>query len=369
MNGMKTIHKPKILSVQALRAIAFCGIFSAHSGLAELGAWGVSVFFILSGFVMFYTHGYETTSPTFRNSVQFSVSRIKKLYPLHILTMLSALVFTIYELFVKYNLKYLITDIVKVILNILLIQTWVPQTEIFTSLNGVSWYLSACVLIYCLFPYISNKILKFRKNTIAIVYIMIIFFVQFTIAFLSSKIIVPVQVSDNFCKWVTYICPLFRSGDFAIGCCLGYIFMNTKLSISSIKASILETLAIILFILAQIVFIEKIGLGGAQWFRYTLLYTPSSIALVTLFAINKGIWSKLCTNKVFIYIGNLSAFTFLIHVMVIQYLKFFDGIVSLIALNSIEISIIAFICTIVAAQIWKFIIKWTSVKHINKKYF
>ncbi len=42
--------------LQSLRALAFLGIFISHSGLSsQLGAWGVSVFFVLSGFLMAYT--------------------------------------------------------------------------------------------------------------------------------------------------------------------------------------------------------------------------------------------------------------------------------------------------------------------------
>ena len=50
------MEKQKIQTLQSLRGLAFMGIFLSHLGLAKLGAWSVSVFFILSGFVMYYSY-------------------------------------------------------------------------------------------------------------------------------------------------------------------------------------------------------------------------------------------------------------------------------------------------------------------------
>lgn len=49
----------RIDSIQSLRAIAFLAVFMSHSrlfGLGFLGAWGVSIFFVLSGFLMVYSY-------------------------------------------------------------------------------------------------------------------------------------------------------------------------------------------------------------------------------------------------------------------------------------------------------------------------
>lgn len=47
------VKQQKLDSLQALRAIAFLGVFAFHTNIrffSSLGRWGVSVFFILSGF-------------------------------------------------------------------------------------------------------------------------------------------------------------------------------------------------------------------------------------------------------------------------------------------------------------------------------
>ena len=48
-------NNEKIESLQAVRGIAFLGIFLKHTGISlfcALGDWGVSIFFVLSGFLM-----------------------------------------------------------------------------------------------------------------------------------------------------------------------------------------------------------------------------------------------------------------------------------------------------------------------------
>ena len=71
---------------QGLRAVAFMAIFASHLfGFGALGAWGVSVFFTLSGFLMVYSHWFQEKEPSF--GIRFPREKIRKLYPLHIAAM------------------------------------------------------------------------------------------------------------------------------------------------------------------------------------------------------------------------------------------------------------------------------------------
>lgn len=59
---MKSLNS-KIMSLQALRALAFLGIFLSHTNCFIQWPWlGVSTFFVLSGFLMMRTHGGENNS-------------------------------------------------------------------------------------------------------------------------------------------------------------------------------------------------------------------------------------------------------------------------------------------------------------------
>lgn len=84
--------------IQALRGIAFWGVFLSHTGLKWFGAaghWGVSVFLVLSGFLMFvsYSDNDRIKRISIRDNIDFSWRKIKKLYPLHICTMVAMMLF------------------------------------------------------------------------------------------------------------------------------------------------------------------------------------------------------------------------------------------------------------------------------------
>ena len=89
--------KQKITAIQGLRAIAFLAIFLSHTGLGNLGclgAWGVSVFFVMSGFLMILSYMSKDDTPPV--SLKFAWNKIRPLYPLHILMMLLAAVYAAY---------------------------------------------------------------------------------------------------------------------------------------------------------------------------------------------------------------------------------------------------------------------------------
>lgn len=48
--------KERLLSLQGLRGIAFLLVFLSHVQILHSGNFGVAIFFILSGFVMYYTY-------------------------------------------------------------------------------------------------------------------------------------------------------------------------------------------------------------------------------------------------------------------------------------------------------------------------
>ena len=120
-----------------------------------------------------------------------------------------------------------VLNVVKFVLNILLVQAWVPRGEMYFSLNGVAWYLSVCTFLYFMFPVILKRIKGFKQKWSAIAGIAWILMLQVVISFGVDHITLP-EIIDNFPKWATYILPIYRLGDFVIGCCLGYLYVNRR---------------------------------------------------------------------------------------------------------------------------------------------
>ena len=318
-NEMK---KEKMKSLQALRAFAFLGIFVFHAGFIDLGAWGVSVFFVLSGFLMMYSYYDRPTqeSISLKSSIGFSSKKIKKLYPLHLVTMVIAISYMVFDKILNNALEYsYLLHIAKTAaLSIPLLQTWVPKMYVAFALNGPSWYLSVSLFLYACFPYLLRFFREHISMKNASVYLAGIYIVQTILAVTLGRLNMPEAYTNEWSKWFTYIFPAFRLGDFSAGCVLGYMFMNRNKDNcgKGLSASIFEIITIILVVLSVYIY-KKLAGGSHEWLRYTTIFLPSSLALVWIFAINKGIITQILTNPITVYVGNISPYAFLIHQVVI----------------------------------------------------
>ena len=339
------------MSLQTVRALAFLGIFTSHCEATKLGMWGVSVFFILSGFVMFYAYSDRQLDTSFRFGISFSKNKLKKLYPLHIFMSIAALVLVLKTSFSDFSIEHLVLYIIEILLNITLLQSWVPSPTIYFSLNRVAWYLSACLFIYAMFPNILKQIKRLDCKK-SLLLAGTIYALQIITGTLSQFIHIPIVYFDNFPRWFTYIFPLFRLGDFAIGCYIGNVYLNKKFDLNKTVATVLECAVLAAILLSEYIFVNQAGIMSREWYRYTILFTPTSVCLILLFAINKGMISKLLTCKVFVYLGNISAYTFLIHQVVIRYI---DTICKKIMGNTINVylkTIIVLPLTILCAEVY-----------------
>ena len=319
------IKHERINSLQALRAIAFLSVFIFHANrsflgdgvlydsfIKSLGRWGVSVFFVLSGFVMTYAYWDRPPKENIKGAFFFSIRKIQKLYPLHLIMLFMGSVYML--------LKHetLLGILKRLAITIPLLQTWFPVE--YMAINSVAWYLSACVFLYFGFPYLLKLIKKRNSRIRSIVAMLIIFTVQLIIGFLFFH---HTQIDI---KWITYCHPLFRFGDFAIGGFLASLYLYKKDRTvsnhsSAFLSSVLEVLAVALTIMVCIFYTKTTS--NSYWFSYTCLFTPSTVLLIYVFSLNKGIVSRLLTNRSVLWIAFISPYAFLIHRLVISYFHAF----------------------------------------------
>lgn len=309
----------RIDSLQALRALAFLGIFFEHAHFCI--CWptlGVSIFFVMSGFLM--TKRYENVEliPSPKNCFFFSLKKIMKLYPLHIITMLCAAVLSAARI-VNNNLSLrAIAGLAnKIIFNAALLQTWFPDCTVSISLNEPAWFLSAAMFLYFMFPWLK-KIIN-RYSTVELCILCVIVLLVQTIScvlfldFLGDRKTVYI--------WFMYSFPVFRLGDFFIGCVIKRVFYEHNIkSIGTIKATVYELLATALTVLVFFWCAEEhdnIVLKALS--NWTTPYILLAAVWVMLFAAKRGLLTRLLCNKMTIAVGNISAYAFLIHFVITLY--------------------------------------------------
>jgi peptidoglycan/LPS O-acetylase OafA/YrhL len=129
---------------------SFGGPALLHRALEPLiltGYTAVSVFFILSGFVLTYNYDLATLRRT-RNAVRFGIARFSRIYPAYVTGLLLLVPFAIYRVIVGVVVGE--TGMTKFILNACLLQSWVPGAEL--SWNYPGWSLSDEAFFYAVLP-------------------------------------------------------------------------------------------------------------------------------------------------------------------------------------------------------------------------
>ena len=109
-------------------------------------AQGVSMFFVLSGFVLRYAYPHLGT---LREVRRFLVARVARVWPLHVLTLLAAVLMRGHA------------EIWTFLANVFLLQSWIPVGRFFFGYNSVSWSISTEFAFYLCFPVL---LLHFRQD-------------------------------------------------------------------------------------------------------------------------------------------------------------------------------------------------------------
>jgi len=263
-----------INSLQSIRYLLALMIFVHHYVYPPYNPFGdfpVAFFFILSGFVM--THGYQKiifgSDFSYWSYLQ---KRIKKVYPLHIIMMIMALMPKVISVSIHFDLSRFLS-LACSIPAFLLIQSWIPDIEYTYAGNSVSWFLSSMLFCYIVAPLIIRIISLHPKN--AFMLLLIVLIVYFVIIYHAS--------GQKIGYWV-YICPIARLIDFTMGAMLYkvmavYSFETIK-NLSSLSKTLMELLSIMSIVMAML-------FGGVVSLKYELasLYWIPSILVIFVFAL------------------------------------------------------------------------------------
>jgi peptidoglycan/LPS O-acetylase OafA/YrhL len=310
--------KKRLTSLDAVRAFACICVLFYHMYLWLWGPLGVSIFFVLSGFLSAYNHldDMDTEHITLRSSAKMALGKIGKLYPLFLVTLIIPVLFEIYG--VVSGLAPVSDLILKTAANVLLLQSWIPLNEYYMSYNAPAWFLSTILFCYLLLPRFLRWVKKCRSARSALIIIIALWVGNIALCKIVEAICSSVTADESkieeICTWFCKVFPPIRMGGFIIGCFLAKIFIDCgSKEISPLKGTLAELGAIAVTIISQLCFdFMLIGLDEAN------IFVPASCALVYTFAVNGGSISKLLTGKVTAFISRISSEIFLIHAVVIK---------------------------------------------------
>lgn len=334
--------KPFLVQCQGLRAVAFLCIFTSHLlGISALGAWGVSAFLVLSGFLMTYNYLDQADVQSF--GIRFASRKVRRLYRLHVVIMVG---FFIVGLLWQENI-YELT--VKALLHLGLVQAWVPYMAYYYSLNDVSWYLCICVFAYACFGPVIRHLRQVRSRNRIILYLIGIGILELGVAVFAGLFANPDSTELLSMHWVTYVCPASRILEFLGGCCLGWLYLRNKTVRLTSHPWVMDLCAVCLTGISWIIYTYNVRPLGDQNIKFALLFLlPSMVLLWSI--LRNGILARILQTKVLVWIGNLSAGAFLIHGAMISSSRYLLGLLGVS--NVAIVAVIAVLSTFGLCIIW-----------------
>lgn len=305
---------PFIKALTGLRFLAAASIVLWHSQAEYLfGAnafapfvlsGAVSLFFVLSGYVLTINAAKYRATPT------FLVARLARIWPAH-----AAAVLFWAAIFYPYSLDLVATrdGARKLAVNLLLLQSWFPDVATYWSYNAPSWSVSCELFFYAVFPLC---LMALRRQPI----LALAGFIAAGAVFLFAA---GALAPDLDFLWVGYINPVANLPVFVLGIATGLLHMRlapTKTGLLAGTALQLGAVALAAwgnhamaaidvrpFSTTVTVFINN---SGACW-CYALL----------IFALGRyqGIVSLALSRPALVYLGEISYAIYLFHQPILRW--------------------------------------------------
>lgn len=280
-------------------------LFSNDEAISLIGTatgWAMEMFFVLSGFFIAIKY-MKKNIPTVK---EIAIHEWVKIYPEYFIGYIMCV-------FLEYWQKHYYGDtgsglqfVKRSLLNLGLLQSWVPNEDYYFSFNGVSWFLSSLFFCYLL----SVPAMTFLRKKIDYSFLVLCF----TIATRYIYVSVYSFRGLPFGYYFINIFPLYRFFEFFVGMSLGVIYYKNQRKVK--KASIIQMIGILLFsimfIVCQYIFnLESMNIVIETFVIYVVLFYDGMI---------DEIGKTLIMRK----LANINLQFYLFHQIVIKYFRWFE---------------------------------------------
>ncbi|MBU3188448.1 acyltransferase [Clostridium bowmanii] len=316
----------KIDYLDSCKGIAILGVFLVHSTmlfslfkitslpfsieqLLYTGRLGVAIFFIISGYTVFRSLMNKTAQKNF-----FLKYVARKFFRLAVPFYCVLLVAYILSLIVMKNELNITSS------NMLMHFTFLYglDKDIYNNILGVEWFLFDTFIFsfLILIPYKFKKHLT-SKNTLAlfVATLLISFLFSLGIQFLKGK----GAIDTTTFSWL-YFSPINWLFTFSAGIFMFYFFQD--INISKIRFINKYSKILVIFVVGSIILISYLNLHFEN-ILVSLLFIVLIFTLHSVWFINKKMSSlfKIFDNKLFSNLGKISYSFYLVHYLVLRYLK------------------------------------------------
>lgn len=318
--------------------------YPLYSTITRLSAEGMTLFFVLSGFVIHYNYSCSVIENPKLGLYRFFAARFARLVPLYFLCLFLDLMIP-GKNSIPYTLPHLWTALPYYLT---LSQSWfyivLGDNNLiyqFGSISPVAWSISTEWFFYLCYPILCFGLIKTPKIRTKLVLLTLTTLLTVTaIAVGTFKLneinTFAVQTfgavadfythnQDSFFRWLIYFSPYSRISEFIVGCLIAAIYMQLserKLSLKEERMGLALTFTSLFAVILTHHYIWNPPTGYAYSWLTNLHrcfgFAPSFAALIFCCARYQNIVTRFLSNPFFMLGGEISYSIYLIHLMVPQ---------------------------------------------------
>ncbi len=317
-----------------------------YQNVLSEGFIGVNFFFILSGFILTYNY-----QEKFRRGLvgkrKFWVARFARIYPLHLLTLLLSVPILCKKIWIGNKIFWGI----RFLAHLFLVQSFIPIKSVYLNFNRPAWSISDEAFFYFVFPFLIGWMIK-KDGHVKL---------GWTLLGLSGIPLLMWLVPENLYHPVFYVNPLIRLADFALGILLFNFYKNNQNQVTATYASAIELLAVLLLIVFFMghTFIPEV-------LRYSVYYWFPMGFLIVVLSYQKGMVSKVLSNRHLLLLGEVSFGFYMFHHLVIKYYELINQQFFNIQNDYLSIGII-FVATILVSYLSYFYFEKKANRYLKNK--
>lgn len=293
--------------------------------LFAYGFMGVSIFYVLSGFVI------SMANDSWRGWRRYLAGRVIRIYPAHWLVTLALVSGWVVMHYPLYRIASWQVDFA----NLLLLQAWVPDDHYYLSLNAVSWSLSVEMFFYVAF--LLLRYLQDRQ-----IYVLAIS--SYALLILLASL--PHEWVDPY--WAFYIDPVARLPEFLSGMAVYRLYRSGHLA--NLPLPRFDFLLLLVSMLLAAAFLGEHGVG-VLWF-YSII--PLPFCLLIMVSLLGERHNGYMRNRAFVLLGEASFGLYLIHHPIIDFFNLLVRKGTGAGVVLLELLAVA-LCVIASVVFYKFI--------------
>jgi peptidoglycan/LPS O-acetylase OafA/YrhL len=364
--AMSRIHPDDVPGLTGLRFLAAFSVLIAHafgvlmnghaaSGvvywLVQASGFGMTLFFVLSGFVIHYNYATLVTGGR-RGIAAYLWARFARLYPLLLLTLLGYVLISRkhYEFWTGHGQEF--RGVLQALPYFLLsIQSWlfkpIGDTSLIYALGGatsLTWSISTEWFFYFLYPLVALLILRSRAARLT--FIIVLAWCALWIALTTSLYDRAPEINawavarygpiaemrepqdmfaaqDSYVRWLLYFSPYLRMGEFVLGSLLAQLYVQLRSRKPAPLENALGSLGIAVAAVSMVVityylYSLDVGPNFLRKMYMNFALAPSAALLIFCTARYRNLLTSALTTRPVLMLGDASYSIYLVHFLVLM---------------------------------------------------